>query len=663
MLICSIVRSFDRRTAGAIGRQPCSAAAHHQKDPTISLLFSKKNTMSFKSKFVLAAQPDTERGHSASLSADAQAKKFIYCNGRAVVIRDLAHPELASEYTEHQAHTTVARWSPSGFYIASADVQGNVRIWDTVNEEHVLKAAHRPIAARINDLCWDSDSKRIICVGEGKERFGKAFGFDTGSSVGEIVGHSKVANSCDIRPNRPFRAATCSDDMTVNFYNGVPYRFVKSISDHSRFVQSVRFSPDGNHLISAGSDCKMFLYTGANGEKVGEFSREDAHTGGILCASWNSDSNRILTSSMDKTCKIWDVETMKPVSTIKLGDSFEYQQVANLWAKNYLVSLSLSGELNYIDPRSPGVSRVVYGHQNSIKALSVNLNDKTLFTGSYDGRVMGWSTQDYLARPLNGTSDSPQISGMSYSEGKLNTVAYDDTFRSFEMPDGALNGADISNCEDMKECFSIPLGAQPRALSTRQDVSVCVMVNEICVIASERKTSVIKPSFTPSCVDLSHDLQYVAVGAEDKRVYLYKLSSDEKTLTEQPVKTFETNRGAISAVAFSPNGKYLACGDSDRKIVVYDVESGQVAFDQWVFHSSRVLCLNWSSDSRHAVSGGLDRDIYVWSTEKPMKFIAIKGAHQEGVSGVSFVECDEGTMVVSSGLDASVKVWELKFHE
>ena len=34
-------------------------------------------------------------------------------------------------YTEHSVLTQVARYSPSGFYIASGDQSGKVRIWDT----------------------------------------------------------------------------------------------------------------------------------------------------------------------------------------------------------------------------------------------------------------------------------------------------------------------------------------------------------------------------------------------------------------------------------------------------------------------------------------------------------------------------------------------------
>lgn len=94
-------------------------------------------------------------------------------------------------------------------------------------------------------------------MGEGKERFGHAFAFDTLSSVGEITGHSKVINSVSIRQQRPFRAVTASDDMTVAFYNGVPFKYQKTIRDHTRFVHAVQFSPSGDFFVSAGADGKV----------------------------------------------------------------------------------------------------------------------------------------------------------------------------------------------------------------------------------------------------------------------------------------------------------------------------------------------------------------------------------------------------------------------
>ena len=41
--------------------------------------------------------------------------------------------------------------------------------------------------------------------------------------------------------------------------------------DHSRYVQSVRYSPDGVFWVSAGFDGKMYLYDGKDSELISEF--------------------------------------------------------------------------------------------------------------------------------------------------------------------------------------------------------------------------------------------------------------------------------------------------------------------------------------------------------------------------------------------------------
>ena len=57
-----------------------------------------------------------------------------------------------------------------------------------------------------------------------------------------------------------------------------------------------------------------------------------------------------------------------------------------------IISLSNSGALNYIDPSSSDPIRVVQGHKGSIETICIKetTGAKTIFTGSYDGRVCAW---------------------------------------------------------------------------------------------------------------------------------------------------------------------------------------------------------------------------------------------------------------------------------
>lgn len=56
-------------------------------------------------------------------------------------------------------------------------------------------------------------------------RFGNVFLWDSGSSVGQITGHSKAINAVDYKPTRPFRICTASEDTEVGFFEGPPFKY------------------------------------------------------------------------------------------------------------------------------------------------------------------------------------------------------------------------------------------------------------------------------------------------------------------------------------------------------------------------------------------------------------------------------------------------------
>ena len=118
-----------------------------------------------------ACVPSTERGRGILISGDSKSNSIVYTNGRSVVIMNLDNPLQVLVYGEHAYPATVARYSPNGEWIASADVSGTVRIWGTRNN-FVLKKEFRVLSGRIDDLQWSPDGLRIVACGEGK---GKSF--------------------------------------------------------------------------------------------------------------------------------------------------------------------------------------------------------------------------------------------------------------------------------------------------------------------------------------------------------------------------------------------------------------------------------------------------------------------------------------------------------
>lgn len=104
------------------------------------------------------------------MGGHSRKEQIVYSNGKSIVIRSLKNPELCDIYSEHMYAATVARFSPNGEWVASADVSGSVRIWaaHTLGCDHVLKVEHKPLSGTVDDMAWSADNQRIAVCGDGK---------------------------------------------------------------------------------------------------------------------------------------------------------------------------------------------------------------------------------------------------------------------------------------------------------------------------------------------------------------------------------------------------------------------------------------------------------------------------------------------------------------
>lgn len=60
-------------------------------------------------------------------------------------------------------------------------------------------------------------------------RFSHVFTADSGNSLGDLIGHSSAVNNISFRPERPFRLVSASEDNSICFYEGPPFKFKISL--------------------------------------------------------------------------------------------------------------------------------------------------------------------------------------------------------------------------------------------------------------------------------------------------------------------------------------------------------------------------------------------------------------------------------------------------
>ena len=538
----------------------------------------------------------------------------------------------------------------------------------------MTKGEYAIISGRINDIAWDGDSQRIIAVGDGKQRYGHCITADSGNSVGEISGHSAQVNAVSIRQQRPLRAATAGDDKNLVFYHGAPFKFngIPGRGNHTNYVYGVAFSPDGNTLVSVGADKKIWLYDGKTGEIKGELTdTREGHSGSIFGVSWNKDSTKFVTCSADRTVKTWDVEAGKVVNTWSFGETanVSHQQVGAVWpsgrSDGLIISLSLSGDLNYLNESSAKPTKIISGHQKNITALTIHQSsdaDTTLFTGSSDGRICSWNTASGTAETIEGEGHSNIISGLtttttsSSKHPQLYSVSWDDSLRITDINARTYTGTPQK------------LSSQPKALTCTSDSLLVVsQLESVSVYSTTSPTGLEEIAQLPQTsnpTSLTATGTTIAIGSTDSSLRLYTAHpAKPPTLVAEIPKVSAT---PLTALAFSPDASLLCAGTAAGKLYVYKLSTpltglitGTVSLDlvtdRWSSaHTGKITCVAFDPAGKHAVSGGLDTNLFLWSVAEPGKRVKVGNAHKEGVHGVVWVGEKK---VVSVGADAAVKAW------
>jgi WD40 repeat protein/tRNA A-37 threonylcarbamoyl transferase component Bud32 len=147
---------------------------------------------------------------------------------------------------------------------------------------------------------------------------------------------------------------------------------------------------------------------------------------------------------------------------------------------------------------------------------------------------------------------------------------------------------------------------------------------------------------------VSRDARRLAAKDGNRKITLWDLETGER------IRTIHGATGDIYGLAISPDGHHLASSGDDRMVRIWDCESGQERVTLRG-HLDTVDFVAYSSDGQLIATASWDRTVKLWDAATGRKVATLRG-HTAGVWGVAF--SPDGKRLASVGEDGTVRLWD-----
>lgn len=466
-----------------------------------------------------------------------------------------------------------------------------------------------------------------------------------------------------------------------------PYRgHLGKLHGHTGAVSEIAFHPDGNTLLSVGSDRTVSLWNTGQRARTAVLTGHDTW---LTAAAVSPDGHTAATGGDDARVAIWDLDRRTLVATMT-GHTSRITDIVFSPDGRHLATTA-GNEVVLWDVTRRTRTATLSGHTEKVRAVAFSPDGRTLATAGNDLAVILWDvTRSARLATLTGHTGavhtvafSPDGSTLATGGGNTTAIVWDVATRT--------RSATFTHHKPDALVMALAFSPDGRTLATAGDDTAVLLWDTRHRLLRARLTG---PRTAVYTLAFSPHTSMLAAGGEDGAILLWDhsraavaqhanmvsaaaFSPDGQTLAtasvnhttlwntaDRTLRTVLADHGVFTnAVAFSPDGRTLATvtqpspccppGTAGNTLTLWDLDTG--APTRLTKHTDQVLDLAFSPDGRLIATAGVDQNVIIWNATTGAVLKTLRG-HTLAVNGVEF--SPDGRLLATAGHDRTIRLWD-----